>query len=863
MAEPDTDLVSEEDESDYEYVYETESEGEEEADDENTVIKYEEKSDESSATEKEKAEGEAGKRKFSKEEMESMKPKLPDYITSPEPCAFSDNPCTWIAWMENQVNKERDRRMKMLLDEPEVTEVPDELEDAEVTNEPKVMEVTNEPGDTEVTNKTADTEDTNKTEVTEVTNVPEVEQEIKPLHIHGIQDETDESMDTSEQEFMDSSENPVAVEFIEPTNQGSINDSDNLECIQNDPHSSNTEAVETQHVETDESREEEKKEDDHEDECSEWEYESEQEVNESVSGDNNEVEIDSETQFQVGHKLENGKENEMEIEIETETCDIIVESDLCIQSDIIKVSDSLNDNKLNLPVQYNKQISCPEPGRTKSEPSLVPDDIQRKLDFIRKKKASLGQADGENPTKPSISTNNTASILDEEMQRKLSFIRQKKLEAAQNPENSNNNSDNPVLFRQISNPERKVRPQSIASMANDTNLDDMLSRIKNLREERKQILLDMTAIKNAFGTNTEVQEAHIMDDGICSGNNTPNSELFNSFSNDCETSGKNSPVIHPSLLSRSGRRSIDSGIGSKSLCSVQDGSPTAELETLAVKAAKSSFFGNDGQAARKISKEKVAEDGEMFCFICGDKMGAKLSKGAIMHMGLEDGDPVCPDALYLTDESKEKISQIATTKTFNFEAKYELLGTLDLETWDIDCDIPSGDVMQKVDAFLVDVESQKQRDKERFDAMRNGAIDDIFNEEFAELISNRHSGDTPCVTNCDDDMDIHDSKSDKKDASENKFADDSPPPSFASKMAPPPPPPPPLTASSKHPVKHIPASVFDAIKQGNPHLKHAETIDKSDIPVGQVIHKHLAPIAFTRDIRAMVKDIAKVSINFL
>ena len=79
--------------------------------------------------------------------------------------------------------------------------------------------------------------------------------------------------------------------------------------------------------------------------------------------------------------------------------------------------------------------------------------------------------------------------------------------------------------------------------------------------------------------------------------------------------------------------------------------------------------------------------------------------------------------------------------------------------------------------------------------------------------------------------------------------------------APPPPPPPPTELRSK---ANIPASppaftdVLKSIKEGaRPHLKPTETADSSEIKVGQVIHKHIAPRVFTRDIRNLVKDISK------
>lgn len=50
-----------------------------------------------------------------------------------------------------------------------------------------------------------------------------------------------------------------------------------------------------------------------------------------------------------------------------------------------------------------------------------------------------------------------------------------------------------------------------------------------------------------------------------------------------------------------------------------------------------------------------------------------------MHMGLEDGEPICPEALNLTEKSKEKIKKIALTKHLALKDKYEFLETVDLD----------------------------------------------------------------------------------------------------------------------------------------------------------------------------------------
>jgi hypothetical protein len=54
-------------------------------------------------------------------------------------------------------------------------------------------------------------------------------------------------------------------------------------------------------------------------------------------------------------------------------------------------------------------------------------------------------------------------------------------------------------------------------------------------------------------------------------------------------------------------------------------------------------------------------------------------------------------------------------------------------------------------------------------------------------------------------------------------------------------------------------AVLQGIRAGGQRLRHTETTDRSEEQegLGQVIHRHLAPIVFNRDIRSLVKDIAK------
>ena len=187
-------------------------------------------------------------------------------------------------------------------------------------------------------------------------------------------------------------------------------------------------------------------------------------------------------------------------------------------------------------------------------------EIQRKLDFIQRRKA-------ENQIQESVqeTQEDQPPGISDEIQRKLCFIRQRKAEMSKGPENG-------LLQRQISNPETTSRPTSVAV---DNSLDEMLARIKTLREERKQILQDMSAIKTAFGSPAAAEETPVEvveecdDDGIsgCTGNSSPGDETFSRFSPYIQVEGgKESPTV--SIGSRHGRRSVDSGIGSKSVCSV-------------------------------------------------------------------------------------------------------------------------------------------------------------------------------------------------------------------------------------------------------------------------------------------------------
>ena len=819
-----------EDESEYSYVYETDSEYEYEEDEVEEEDKTEDKSKDQATVDTtadnagtckddpEEDENEALRRH--KQQLEKFKPKIPAYVTSPEPCCFSDDPSLWIAWMEAEVNKEKARRMEIIMSE--------ETNESEVSTDPP------HPGEDETQHENVD-EEPRSSSCSDHCDAPTCDR--SPAQTEEKCTESNEADDDSEWEWEDETEEVEEVEV-----QFSLN-----------------------------------------------------------VGERRVVQEES------GYNEESKEENDNEcVQVQDEDDDRSVE---CPQVNPA-VEENAEKNQIALLDQVTQanQMSLPAENRRRE---LVPKEMQDKLDFIRKKKAEAGGQllTGENPADRSNTTATTnLSVLDDETKRKLAFIKQKKAEAAKlcSPsEESHPRNDNEITkhdpndpldpetrrklefvrknkknsapsrseteekssavsyLRQQSAPEggkSAGRPTSIAEQYGDeSNLNDMLARIKTLREERKQILQDMNAIKTAFSEppskssrrtaeSADTDKCDITDDGIETGESTPCQEINPPFKDD-NVHGKNSPLTCPSsLLTRQARRSFDSGIESKSLCSVQGGSPTEELDAISEHEAGT-------LNRKKISKEeKEHSDGTFYCFICGEHLG-KMSAGTVMHMGLEDGEPVCPDALYLTDESKEKIVTIASTRMFTYEAKYELLDTMELESWDLEYDIPAGDIMDKVDAFLHDVELQKQKDAEKFEAMRSGAIDEIFMEEFREILSNKNSDSHQDINASD----VAEKREDPAKCEEGDNIDcqkkSTPAP------APPPPPPPPTELRSK---ANIPASppaftdVLKSIKEGaRPHLKPTETADSSEIKVGQVIHKHIAPRVFTRDIRNLVKDISK------
>ena len=784
-----------------------------------------------------------------REQLEKFKPKLPDYVTTAEPCAFSDDPSRWIAWMEEEVTKEKERRFSEL----QTAQEEEERKEKEIRDEEERIEKRQE--EERLIREEEERRDQEERERVERDRQLEEEERLA-REMREAEEELEKAAAEEEKRLKELREKEISDASLA-----------SAAVISN----FKKEDAQTGEAEVDEDESEWEYESEDEDEGGEGEKEGDKNTNLAEKAHSGENLIDSSgnecakgisesEDANVKVAVKEGDEEQEEGDINKDKEEDVVE---CVeQNGVAKAA-----------THGQKSAGRENPtDNPKLDGSLDP-ETQRKLDFVRRKKAEArSQTESSEGLQqpPAKRREDPIDCLDEATRSKLEFIRQKKASA---PACQSNGTDAAAdgrpngLPRQQSCPEKRARPSSIVSGGSES-LDDMLARIKTLRAERKQILQDMSAIKNAFDGPSVKEESG--DDGIDSaGDSTPVLEHGAPFQGHGPSAAS---------LSRQGRRSIDSGIGSKSMSSNADGSPTAELESI--------HEGSESHGGRKkIAREEREEVGEdsFFCFICGENLG-RLSKGAVMHMGLDDGEPVCPDALYLTDESKDKIKNIASTKLFTHEAKYKLLETVDLEIYDIDYGIPAEDVMDKVDAFLMDVEKQKQLDKEKFDAMRSGAIDEILMEEFKDILEPGSSSPEDMET---DDAPVTprpkfqfsaatqallDGKKPPppppRSSSNQTMSTPSPPstPSHSTTTAsgPPPPPPPPPGSSEEAPsiASSIPppppalSGVLNSIKSGQiPVLKHAETHDSSELGVGTVLHKHIAPRAFTKDMRCLVKDI--------
>ena len=723
--------------------------------------------------------------KPSKEFLKSIPvPKIPPFVKSEPPCDFREDPSTWIEWLETEVNtykqeqaeKKRVKEQEQQVEQGQVpkeeitqTEVEEEEEEREGQQKSFVVSdehqgqvdnsVVKEDQDlekSETQNELAQDAVKDQREDQDKAENNKEEEEEEEGDWEWEDEEEEVNVNVKEVEEEEKQEMPIEItsELSQPEKD---NEQENI--TKTDLESEINHEVESLPKEKDEVKEQTEETNDED-----WEWEDENEEGEGVEDPTKEKE-----------------EEEEEIEIEIPVC-----------------NESAKDE-------------------TEKEDDTKDEEAEETDNFVANDEADLSKQQSVQLRKHRVVKSNERESDPMEVIEKMRQMRQNRvLQRHVSADGNNPNSAAPApppFMRMHSNPgERSSRPSSICT---EDSLDDMLGRVKKLREERQQILKDMARLKDAFG---EEEDTNGQQNGMSS-NDQPETTRRSSF---------------------------DSGIGPSKSVTTEGSVTSSETTTI---------------QTRKISHQSSEDSNVIYCFICDEELGNKLTKGNVMHMGLEDGEPICPEAFNLTEKSKEKIKNIALTKHLDLRAKYEFLETLDLDLLaGDDYELTSEDVLQKVESFLDNVEEQKKKDQEQFDLLRTGAINEIFAEEFFAASSLATSDYTEDFNAFQDDQDeLTDQATSPMSETETK---DEPHESIPPAPPAPPPPPPPLPKPDEH-LKEARSELLNSIKSGiRPKLKSAITDDKSQVSeAGKVLHKHLAPRVFTREVRDLMHEIQNPKIK--
>lgn len=753
--------------------------------------------------------------------MPRKSPAIPSFVSTPEPCNFFDDPATWIKWMEKEVNDYKAKKAKE-----------EEMQKRE--EEEKLLK---EKEEQEAMRKEREKKDISEKELKEKQQKAEIQKNLEDdIRQQLIEAEKDNNLSdrietnvTLSRNVESNSEdgnypgNNSDITYSVNISEEDRNNSSTIDAVIESPENTEDNIMQGQNKNEDESGKQEEVEDADEDD---WEW------------DEGEEEEDTPTKEESKH----------EDDIEKSTSLLIPKLEVTETSDNQK-----NDEESDVALE----------NKDESKPTLTPSNKEER---------------------------DPMEVL-EKMKQLKKLKMQKKIDSLQNRPASSQEvtcpetSEPPSFVRQQSNPEgnnKKSRPFSCYDQ-NDSHFDDMLGRIQKLREERKQILEDMSNMKNAFcddeNTNKEIaceskdldgtphaseiiaeDEENIGDHTEIS---TPNS--MEGISNN--SIGTNSD-ISKTHTKHSRLPSIDSGFGTVK-SNLTDGDENCSViipsrkssNTKTKRRKRSDQHSSAGESTTSGNGESI------YCFICGMELGlsksGRLSKGAVMHMGLSDGDPICPDAIYLTESSMDKIRSIVKLSNFNTRAKYDMLETLDLEMYDDEeYDSNSKDVLSRVENFLEDVEMQKEKDKEKFDAIRSGAIDEIFAAEYGEFYENSthlssiatsasasQTGDNSVYTNnaFDDGDCITEAYNGSSD--EEIPPPPLPEPAFGEKSS---------SARLPSNIKELDAELKAAIQKGKKLKRTYNRSDSSDpVGAGKVLHRHIAPRVFTSEVRNLMHDIAR------
>jgi hypothetical protein len=389
---------------------------------------------------------------------------------------------------------------------------------------------------------------------------------------------------------------------------------------------------------------------------------------------------------------------------------------------------------------------------------------------------------------------------------------------------------------------------------NNSHLDDMLSRLQRLREERKQILIDMNLMRSAF---QETQGDDVVEERQSSLQEDVSPRLLREDSRGRSHAESLTETLESVTCFICGTR-LNSGLTSSALMhmGLADGEPTcprsidlsekarnkiksvaataklnpkAKYELLQVLAK--TLIGRPAEAAAEkagtapsfsdslpspsasgvpgsCSLMPLNSNGGVTCFICGAHVGRRLTTGAMMHMGICDGEPICPRAMDLPEKARGKIRSIASTRNLDPQAKYDLLHTLDLASAVVRAPEENADTILRAQRFL---EAVERREESNLTAIASNAKKDeaLRPNGFVTKRRNEESAAQKCQTN------------------EDKIA--------------------PLTvdvSEQKQSVsRELHQQLLREISSGSVRLSHSpgSPVDDEDHAGGKVLHLHVAP----------------------
>ena len=374
---------------------------------------------------------------------------------------------------------------------------------------------------------------------------------------------------------------------------------------------------------------------------------------------------------------------------------------------------------------------------------------------------------------------------------------------------------------------------------NVSNLDDMLTRLQKIREERKQILRDMSLLKAAFnegeeGPSSSSSGATESSENANRGREGGEEDLSPSF-----TASEGPFVTGNEMLGSTTSRQSSREAGTTESPSIND---NEDLEMLALRKRR--------QIRSQLSNEPATTaDGAVSafsCFICQVPF-RRLNMGSIMHMGLEDGDPICPEALGLDEASHQRIRSIAQTSNLDIQTKYSLLQSVKLSRLSdpgedqTDSVLGAKDILVRAESFLDEIEMKRERDKEVQEAIKAGK----GHEYGLEIICDNQVGEDDDNPNEDDLWTPSDSPTTNSSADVHMSS--------------------PVGSSPKgrELTLQMPTSLLEDIKSGV-ELSPTITDDRSEPELsGKVIHMNLSPLVCSPDYRTLMRDISHTRRNSL